>query len=67
MDISAKALNSYTKRLPLVTIEKPPSPLARTTVTHIQAGIYYGMLGTAERIIKEMKAAAPKSKEIKTI
>lgn len=57
IELSAKALANYTDKLPLVTVEKPPSALARTTETHIQSGIYFGLLGAIERIIFELKSA----------
>lgn len=55
--ISAKALAEYTEKLPLVPIEKPKSCLSRSTIGNIQSGIYYGLLGTIERIVKEIKSS----------
>lgn len=57
-DICAKALENYTDKLPLTKIEKPLSPLAKTTKTHIQSGIYYGLLGAIERMTAELQMTA---------
>jgi type III pantothenate kinase len=54
-EISAKGLSEYTDRLPFVSVQRPDSPLGRTTLAHIQSGLYYGLLGTVERIIFELK------------
>ena len=59
MEISARSLAEYTDRLPLVSVQKPPSPLAKTTETHIQSGIYYGLLGAIERIVFELRQLGP--------
>ena len=67
LDISAQALNRYTKLLPLVPIDKPPSPIAKTTTTHIQAGLYWGLLGAIERITFEMRASSPTPSDVKVI
>lgn len=55
LSLGAKALHDYTSKLPLVSAQKPPSPLARTTETHIQCGLYYGLLGAIERIVAELR------------
>ena len=65
--LCAKALAEYTDKLPLATIKKPSSPLAKTTETHIQAGIYYGQLGAIERMIAELKLTALTPSSIKII
>ncbi len=66
-NLSAKALNEYTDKLPLVTVKKPPSPLAKTTETHLQAGIYYGQLGAIERMIDELRLTAESPSSVKII
>lgn len=55
--LSAKALSQATDKLPLIPIEKPKSCLSRSTIGNIQSGLYYGLLGTIERILKEIKTA----------
>lgn len=66
-DLCAKALSEYTDKLPLVTTKKPSSALAKTTETHLQAGIYYGQLGAIERMIAELKCSALNPSSIKII
>jgi len=65
--LCAKALSNYTDKLPLVTPQKPSSPLAKTTVTHLQSGIYYGQLGAIERMIAELCLSAPSPSSVKVI
>lgn len=67
VDISAKALASYTNALPEVAIEKPETPVAKTTKTHIQSGLYWGLLGAIERIVSEMRQTAPSPSSVKVI
>lgn len=67
IDIGAKALDMYTEKLPEVKIEKPPFPLAKTTVTHIQSGLYYGLLGAIERITFELRKSSPSPSDVKII
>jgi type III pantothenate kinase len=54
--LCAKALSSYTDLLPLVEIKKPKSCVAKSTSSNIQSGIYYGMIGTIEHLLKEIKS-----------
>jgi type III pantothenate kinase len=65
--LCAKALADYTDKLPLVAFKKPPSPLAKTTETHLQAGIYYGLLGAIERFIAELRLSALSPSSVKVI
>lgn len=67
VDIGAKALSQYTSLLPEVEMEKPPSPVAKTTKTHIQSGLYYGLLGAVERITFEMRALSPSPSDVRVI
>jgi pantothenate kinase type III len=55
--LSAKALSDAADKLPVVPIEKPKSCLSRSTIGNIQSGLYYGLIGTIERIVKEIKSA----------
>jgi type III pantothenate kinase len=66
-ELCAKALAGYTDKLPLVSLKKPGSALAKTTETHLQAGIYYGQLGAIERMIAELKLAANSPSSVKVI
>ncbi len=54
--ISADALFSRTARLPRVDFRKPPRTIATTTMTSIQAGLYYGYLGLVDGILERMTA-----------
>lgn len=65
--LSAKVLADYTDQLPLVTVLKPDSPLGKTTETHIQSGIYYGLLGAVERMIAELRMTAPSPSAVKIL
>lgn len=65
--ISVKALAEYTDKLPLVDIAKPSSCVSRTTVGNIQSGIYYGLIGTIEKIIKEVKTTRLSKGKVKIV
>ncbi len=65
--LCAKALAEFTDKLPLVSPQKPPSALAKTTQTHLQGGIYYGQLGAIERLIDELRVSAPSPGSVKII
>jgi type III pantothenate kinase len=66
-DISAKALSTFTDKLPLANIVKPSSPLGKTTIEHIQSGIYYGLLGAIERILDEIRSTSLSPSSIKIL
>lgn len=66
-ELGAKALAEFTDKLPLVPVEKPPEPIAKTTRTHIQSGLYWGLLGAIERIVDEMRLELPSPSSIKVI
>lgn len=55
LQISADALWTRAAQLPNVEIKKPPSILARNTVTSMQAGLIYGTIGQVEYIIARIK------------
>jgi len=54
MTTMATALNRNTARLPEVTIEKPPSIIANTTVNSLRSGIFYGQISMIEGIIERV-------------
>ncbi len=60
--MQAAALARYTAKLPEVDVQKPKRVIGTSTVSCIQAGLYYGYLGMLERVLEgslaEMKAAA---------
>jgi type III pantothenate kinase len=65
--LCAKALAEFTDKLPLVSVKKPESALAKTTETHLQSGIYYGQLGAIERMIAELSLCALSPSSVKVI
>lgn len=66
-ELCAKALHTFTDKLPTVTPKKPPSALGKTTETHIQGGIYWGQLGAIERTIAELRLTAASPSSVKVI
>jgi len=67
LSIGAKALSTYTSKLPEVSISKPEVAVAKTTETHIQSGLYWGLLGAIERITFEMRAASKNPSDVKVL
>lgn len=55
IQISADALFQRAARLPRVDIRKPDSVVGRTTVTSMQAGLFYGYIGLVEGIVRRMR------------
>lgn len=56
--ISMKSLYENTAKLSPVNIRKPEAIIGKTTSANIQAGLYYGHLGAAKEIIKQMTTSA---------
>jgi type III pantothenate kinase len=54
--ISLEALFQRASKLPRVEIVKPPTVVAKNTVTSMQAGIFYGYVGLVNEIVNRMKA-----------
>lgn len=52
IQIAMKALNENTAKLPPVNILKPQAVTGQSTVTNIQAGLYYGHLGAMREILR---------------
>ncbi len=52
---AAHSLTENAAMLPEIEIIKPPSILAKETITSMQAGIVYGYIGQTEYIINQMK------------
>jgi type III pantothenate kinase len=57
--ISADALFQRAARLPRVDIRKPPSIVGQTTVTSMQAGLFFGYVAMVEGIVHRMRAELP--------
>ncbi len=56
--LGASALWNGTAKLPEIEIKKPDTILAKDTVTSMQAGVFFGYLGSTEYIIEKMKEEA---------
>lgn len=56
INLSIEALHMAAAALPTVEVADPGRVIATSTVTAIQAGIYYGYVGMIEGIINRMKA-----------
>jgi type III pantothenate kinase len=54
--ISADALFQRAARLPRVDVRKPPSIIGRTTVTSMQAGLFFGYVSMVDGIVTRMRA-----------
>lgn len=53
--ISAEALSEKCAKLPEIEIKRPDTILASETITSMQAGLFYGYLGSVEYIINKFK------------
>ena len=53
--ISADALFQRAARLPRVDVRKPPSIIGRTTVTSMQAGLFFGYVSMVDGIVARMR------------
>jgi type III pantothenate kinase len=56
LGISSEALFSRTARLPRVELKDPGTVIGKNTVTHIQAGLYYGAVDMVDGMLKRLKA-----------
>ena len=54
--ISADALFQRAARLPRVDVRKPDSIIGRTTVTSMQAGLFFGYVSMVDGIVSRMRA-----------
>lgn len=53
--ISMDALAEHTAQLPRIELAKPRAVIGRTTVTAMQAGVFYGFVGQVEEIVRRMR------------
>jgi type III pantothenate kinase len=56
LGISSEALFARTAKLPRVEIKDPGKVIATNTVTHIQAGLYYGAVDMVDGMLTRIKA-----------
>jgi type III pantothenate kinase len=54
--ISADALFQRAARLPRVDVRKPPSIIGQTTVTSMQAGLFFGYVAMVDGIVQRIRA-----------
>ena len=59
MQISADALFQRAARLPKVDVRKPPSIIGQTTVTSMQAGLFFGYVSMVDGIVQRMRKELP--------
>lgn len=64
MRLSMEALTQNTAKLSAVEIVKPEQIVGRSTAESIQSGIYYGALGAAREIIRQMKEKMMNHEEV---
>jgi type III pantothenate kinase len=57
--ISADALFQRAARLPRVDVRKPPSIIGQTTVTSMQAGLFFGYVAMVDGIVQRIRAELP--------
>jgi type III pantothenate kinase len=57
--ISADALFQRAARLPKVDVRKPPSIVGQTTVTSMQAGLFFGYVAMVDGIVARMRRELP--------
>jgi type III pantothenate kinase len=57
--ISADALFQRAARLPRVDVRKPPSIVGQTTVTSMQAGLFFGYVSMVDGIVQRIRAELP--------
>jgi type III pantothenate kinase len=57
--ISADALFQRAARLPRVDVRKPPSIIGQTTVTSMQAGLFFGYVAMVDGIVERIRAELP--------
>jgi len=55
IEISTEALFARASKLPRVEISRPDSIISKTTVSAMQAGILYGVIGQVEGIVSRIK------------
>lgn len=54
--VATEALVSRAAKLPRIEMIKPETVVGRNTVTAMQSGIYYGLMGQVEGIVRRIKA-----------
>ena len=65
--ISADALFQRAARLPRVDVRKPPTVVGQTTVTSMQAGLFFGYVSMVDGIVQRMRAELPDGEKAECI
>jgi len=61
--ISADALFQRAARLPRVDVRKPPAIIGQTTVTSMQAGLFFGYVSMVDGIVTRIRAELPQGEK----
>lgn len=56
VNLSIEALHRAAAKLPMISVERPPSVIAKNTVQAMQSGIFWGYISLIEGIIDRIKA-----------
>lgn len=64
VETGAQALWTQAAKLPEIEIKKPQTILAKSTITSMQAGLFYGYIGQTEYIIKKFKDVLHKDMKV---
>jgi type III pantothenate kinase len=54
LEMSARALDDFTDRLPLVTVSEPAAPCGKSTIEAIQFGLYWGAIGAIHELVSRL-------------
>ncbi|HXW07718.1 MAG TPA: type III pantothenate kinase [Vicinamibacterales bacterium] len=65
--ISADALFQRAARLPRVEVRKPAAIIGQTTVTSMQAGLFFGYVAMVEGIVHRMRAELPSGERARCV
>ena len=66
IELSVNTLFNNTAKLPKIKFEKPDTVFGIDTVTQINAGIFYGNVGTIKELISQYKKGMPEAHIIST-
>jgi len=65
--ISTEALFQSASKLPRIDIHRTATIIGKDTISGMQAGIYYGFCGQAERIVRMMKEELASNQNVKVV
>lgn len=67
MGISTEALNFSTAQLPRVEIVNPGNVIGRNTITSLQSGIFYGIVGQVDEIVRRIRRELRGTRQAKVV